>query len=150
MSRVTVVTLRAAIAEINGWLRDRGLSVRLETSGRNNYQAVDEYSVNADGSPCGSGVDRNICCGTSRECVSAAYDFWNACARKAGDAHPADSPIVVVKVGNRFSVSNAPAGCVVEVHDYDEADRIRSHEDVTWLVCDDEGNYYHRTTCQES
>ena len=83
MTRVTVVTLRASIDEINGWLKDAGLSTRLETGGRNGYQAVDEYSVLPDGSRENSGCNRNVCCGSSRECVSAAYDYWNACSRAA-------------------------------------------------------------------
>jgi hypothetical protein len=67
-------------------LEDGGYSVRLTTGGRNGYQAVDEYNVFPDGSRNGSGVNRNICCGTSRECVSAAYDYWNACSREAARA----------------------------------------------------------------
>lgn len=83
MARITVVTLRGSIAEINAWLEDGSYSVRLETGGRNGYQAVDEYSVWPDGSRNGSGVNRTVCCGSSRECVSAAYDYWNACSRAA-------------------------------------------------------------------
>jgi hypothetical protein len=76
MARVTVVTLRDSVDEINGWLEDAGSTTRLETGGRNGYQAVDEYSVLPDGSRENSGCNRNVCCGTSRECVSAAYGYW--------------------------------------------------------------------------
>jgi hypothetical protein len=86
MARVTVVTLRNTVDEVNGWLEDAGLSTRLETGGRNGYQAIDEYSVRPDGSREGSGCNRNVCCGSSRECVSAAYDYWNACSREADRA----------------------------------------------------------------
>jgi hypothetical protein len=78
MARVTIATLRDAVDEINGWLEEGGFSVRLETGGRNGYQAVDEYSVWPSGARHGSGVNYNVCCGTSRECVFAAYDQYNA------------------------------------------------------------------------
>jgi hypothetical protein len=90
MSRVTIATLRASIVTINDWLEKAGHSVRLEEGGRNGYQAVDEYSVHADGSRKGSGCNRNVCCGSSRECVAAAYDHWNACCRRADRAALAD------------------------------------------------------------
>ena len=85
MSRVTIVTLRNAVDEVNGWLEDAGLLTRLEERGRNGYQAIDEYSVRPDGSRVGSACN-NVCCGTSRECVSAAYDYWRDCSRKADRA----------------------------------------------------------------
>jgi len=83
MARVTVVTLRNVVAEINDLLEDAGLSTRLEAGGRNGYQAIDEYSVLPDGSREGSGCNRNVCCGSSRECVAAAYAYWNGCSREA-------------------------------------------------------------------
>ena len=86
MARVTVVTLRNTVDEVNGWLEDAGLSTRLETGGRNGYQAVDEYSVLPDGSREGSGCNRNVCCGSSRECRDAAYGYWNDCSREAAIA----------------------------------------------------------------
>ena len=89
MSRVTVVTLRDSVDEINGWLKDAGLFTRLETGGRNGYQAVDEYSVLPDGSRENSGCNSNVCCGSSRECVSAAYDYWNNLFRSATLVAPA-------------------------------------------------------------
>ena len=81
MSRVTVVTLRDSVDEINGWLEDAGSTTRLETGGRNGYQAVDEYSVLPDGSRENSGCNRNVCCGSSRECRDAAYGYWNDYSR---------------------------------------------------------------------
>lgn len=78
MARVTVARLREAIVEINDWLENGGFSVRLETGGRNGYQAVDEYSVWPSGRRRGSGINCNVCCGTAHECVDAAYAKYNA------------------------------------------------------------------------
>jgi hypothetical protein len=73
MAKFTVTRLRSDIEYINDCLAEFGFSVRLECGGRNGYQAVDEYSVNPDGSRCGTGVNCNICCGSPRECSDAAY-----------------------------------------------------------------------------
>jgi len=86
MSRVTVVTLRNAVAEVNGWLEDAGSTTRLETGGRNGYQAIDEYSVRPDGAREGSGCNRMVCGGSSRECRDAAYGYWNDYSREAAIA----------------------------------------------------------------
>ncbi len=86
MSRVTVVTLRNTVDEVNGWLEDAGLLTRLEERGRNGYQAIDEYSVRPDGSREGSACNYNVCSGSSRECVEAAYAYWNGCSREAAIA----------------------------------------------------------------
>jgi len=86
-SYYTIRNLREDIAKVNKWLADDNFSVRFEEQGRNGYQAVDEYSVHPDGSRNGSGVNRNICCGSSRECMTALYYAYNilvAQARKAG------------------------------------------------------------------
>ena len=72
-ARYTVSTLRSEIDKINGYLEYDGIPVRFEAGGRNGYQAVDEYSVDADCARIGSGVDRTVCCGSSRECGDAAW-----------------------------------------------------------------------------
>jgi hypothetical protein len=77
MSRFTITDLRKAIVKINGWMEDEGWPGRLEEHGRNGYQAIDEYSVDADGNRIGSGVNRNVCCGSSRECSNAAYAHYD-------------------------------------------------------------------------
>jgi len=77
MSRYTITTLRADVAKINGWAADDGLSVRLEIGGRYGYQAIDEYPVNADGEREGTCINRNVECGSSRECGFAAYKWYN-------------------------------------------------------------------------
>ena len=74
--RVTVTGLRAGIDELNCQLESDGSKIRLETGGRNGYQAVDEYSVDNDGERIGSGVNRNVCCGSSRECYDAAWTHY--------------------------------------------------------------------------
>jgi hypothetical protein len=76
MSRFTVKNLREEIAEINDLFAGDGFSIRYEVGARNGYQAVDEYSVHPDGSRNGSGVNRNICCGSSRECSDAAWTAY--------------------------------------------------------------------------
>lgn len=73
MTKFTIKNLRNDIAKINGWLEAAGCRERLIEQGRNGYQAVDEYSVNDDGSRKGTWVNCNIGCGTSRECSRAAY-----------------------------------------------------------------------------
>lgn len=76
MSRYTVTTLRDDISKVNGWLESDGSTLRLTCGGRNGYQAIDEFSVDSDGMRIGSGVNRNVCCGTSRECGLAAFEFY--------------------------------------------------------------------------
>lgn len=72
----TISCLRRNIAQINGWLESDGSTIRLIEQGRNGYQAVDEYSVDVDGNRIGSGVNRNVCCGSSRECYDAAVSHY--------------------------------------------------------------------------
>ena len=81
--RVTVKVLRDAIYDINEFFKVKGFSVRLECGGRNGYQAVDEYSVHPDGTRKGSGVDRNVCCGSSRECTHAAWERYYEIVNRA-------------------------------------------------------------------
>jgi hypothetical protein len=81
-ARFTVVDLRADLSKINGWMEEHGWSERLEEGGRNGYQAVDEYSVHPDGSRNGSGVNRNVECGSARECSIAAHNHYNAVHRR--------------------------------------------------------------------
>ncbi len=76
MARFTVRRLREDIEGLNDWLAYHGSLIRFETGGRNGYQAVDEYSVDADGARVGSGVNRNVCCGTSNECSAAAWAHY--------------------------------------------------------------------------
>ena len=80
--RFTIKSLRQAIVDINECLENDGSSIRLEEGGRNGYQAVDEYSVDADGNRLGSGVNRNVCCGSSRECACASWEHYNAERRR--------------------------------------------------------------------
>ena len=77
MANFTITDLRKDIAKINGWMEEHGWTERLVEQGRNGYQAVDEYSVDADGNRIGSGVNCNVCCGSSRECSHAAHDHYN-------------------------------------------------------------------------
>jgi len=69
----TVTDLRNTITDINYSLSTIGSKIRFETGGRNGYQAVDEYSVDDNGERIGSGVNRNVCCGSSRECSEATW-----------------------------------------------------------------------------
>jgi hypothetical protein len=67
MSRFLKADLCRAVASFNLAMANDGCSKRFEVSGRNGYQAVDEYSVDSLGDRIGSGVDRNVGCGTARE-----------------------------------------------------------------------------------
>ncbi len=80
--RYTAKALAEQIETINGWLKDAGSLIRFETGGRNGYNAVDEYSVDADGNRIGSGVNRNIGCGTPRECAEYAETAYSNEYRK--------------------------------------------------------------------
>ena len=88
MPRFTITDLRKAIVKINGWMEEHGWPERFEERGRNGYQAVDEYSVDADGNRIGSGVNRNICCGSSRECSAEVHAEYGALHRQY-DKQPA-------------------------------------------------------------
>jgi hypothetical protein len=80
--RFTIKSLRSAIEAINDCLEGDGSSIRLEERGRYGYQAVDEYSVDADGNRMGSGVNRNVCCGSSKECACASWEHYYAERRR--------------------------------------------------------------------
>ena len=82
MSRFTIMDLRRAIVKINGWMEEEGWPERFIEQGRNGYQAVDEYSVDADGNRIGSGVNRMVCGGTSRECSHAVHAEYGALHRQ--------------------------------------------------------------------
>ena len=78
----TKVNLDNDVFRYNVYLKKEGSNRRLERGGRNNYQAVDVYTVDSDGKRIGSGVDNNVCCGTSRECGEAVEQFYsNECCR---------------------------------------------------------------------
>lgn len=81
--RFTVKDLRAEIADINESFENYGVSVRFIVAGRNGYQAVDEYPVWPDGSRRGTYVNRNICCGSARECARASRDEYYTIINKA-------------------------------------------------------------------
>jgi hypothetical protein len=63
--------LESDVARLNSELADLCCLKRFEVGARNNYQAVDEFSVNENGARIGSGVDCNVACGTSREVYAA-------------------------------------------------------------------------------
>lgn len=80
---VTVKDLRNEIDKINGYLAEDNFSFRLREAGRNGYQAVDAYFVHPDGTPHEDGAVRNVCCGTSRECIEKAWTCYNISFAKA-------------------------------------------------------------------
>lgn len=67
----TMNDLCKVIAKINDALLEEGSNTLLEAAGRNGYYAIDEYIIDA------SGINRNICCGTARECSDAAWSYYN-------------------------------------------------------------------------
>lgn len=73
MSRFTITDLRSSIGLINAGLESNGALVRFVEQGRNGYQAVDEYPVNAKGERVGSHVTRMIGYGTSRGASDSAW-----------------------------------------------------------------------------
>jgi hypothetical protein len=75
--RYTKSDLGQRIEAINGWFEADGSTIRFEVGGRNGYTAVDQYSVDADGNRKGSSVDRNIGCGTPRECAEYAATAYS-------------------------------------------------------------------------
>ena len=74
MTRFTVRDLDSEVQRMNDMLRRANSPKRFERGGRNGYQAIDEYSVNPDGSRVNSGIDRTVGCGTSRECSRYAWE----------------------------------------------------------------------------
>lgn len=83
MKRITPTDLRKTVDKINEYLKTDGIPLRFEREGRNNYQAVDEYKVHADGSRDGSGCNRNIGCGTSREVIAYCWEAYGHLSRAA-------------------------------------------------------------------
>lgn len=83
--RYTPKQLREDIENLNSRLADEGSRIRFESGGRNGYQTVDQYSVDENGERIGTGVDRMICGGSSRECYDEArvvfYQELNRIAR---------------------------------------------------------------------
>lgn len=75
--RYTAKRLAERIETINGWLENDGSLIRFECGGRNGYNAVDEYSVDLNGKRIGSGCNRNVGCGTPRECVGYAEQAYS-------------------------------------------------------------------------
>jgi len=67
MGKFTRSQLEANIEDYNSSMESHGILKRFISGGRNGYQAADEYSVDENGNRIGSGVDRNVGCGTSRE-----------------------------------------------------------------------------------
>ena len=86
MARFTITDLRRDVVKINGWMEEHGWPERLEERGRNGYQAIDEYSVDAEGNRIGSGVNCNVCCGSSRECSHAAHAHYSDLHRQHATA----------------------------------------------------------------
>jgi hypothetical protein len=76
-TRYTKGDLKARVEKINRWLDELTSTIRFEVGGRNGYTAVDQYSIHADGSRIGSGCDRNVGCGTPRECAEYAEDAYS-------------------------------------------------------------------------
>lgn len=74
--RYTPKDLSNDIDELNSRLANEGALARFETGGRNGYQAVDEYAVDAQGVRQGSGCCSNVGCGTSRECYGYSMDRY--------------------------------------------------------------------------
>jgi hypothetical protein len=79
--RYTITDLRHGIDEINSWLEAAGALVRFEEHGRNGYQAVDEYPIDQNGQRVGSGVNRMVGSGTSRETYQEAHDAYQGIVR---------------------------------------------------------------------
>ena len=67
MKRFTPKQLTELVTELNQSLIDNKIKKQFECGGRNGYQAVDEYSIDDTNQRIGSGVDRNVTCGSSRE-----------------------------------------------------------------------------------
>ena len=85
--RYSVCDLREDVAIVNGWAEKSGFPARLEIGGRNGYQAIDEYSVGADGEALKPGcADRNVCCGSYEDCGFAAYRWYSNRAQEWGEA----------------------------------------------------------------
>lgn len=76
--RYTPKQLDSEVSRINGLLAEMDADTRLESHGRNGYQAVDVYPVDSRGNRIGSGINCNVCCGTSRECGDAIKHYYAA------------------------------------------------------------------------
>ena len=72
----TFKNLRSGINEINLRLESIGSTIRYVCGSYNDYKVVDEYSVD------GGGINRNVCCGSSRSCYDAAMGaYYDECHR---------------------------------------------------------------------
>jgi len=78
MARITISDLRSTIEECNQLLQERKSKIGFVNQGRNGYQAVDEIAVDKEGNRIGSGVNRNVGCGTSRECIDYVWQAYHA------------------------------------------------------------------------
>ena len=67
MSRFTRKDLDAALATINDTAAKLGSPLSLHAQSRNGYTGLDLYNA--------KGCERNITCGTPRECSAAAYEW---------------------------------------------------------------------------
>lgn len=83
--RFTVKDLEENVKHYNQIMAADGVMKRFIVSGRNGYQAADEYPVDGNGDRIGTHVDRNVGCGTSREvnayCESRHYELRLETAR---------------------------------------------------------------------
>jgi len=75
--RITTRHLNELAESLNQQLEEKGSLLRIEIGGRNGYQAADCYRVDESGKRIGSGIERNIGCGTPREvCNYCKQWFW--------------------------------------------------------------------------
>ena len=75
MARYTISDLRNDVARYNGYLEEMGSSVRFREQGRNGYQAIDEYEIQAGGS---WSCMRMVGGGTSREVLGYMAERYGA------------------------------------------------------------------------
>ncbi len=81
-TRYTAKNLAERVEQINEWLAEDNSPIRFETGGRNGYTAVDEYSVDTDGSRVNSGYNRTVGYGTPRRCAAYTNEaYGNEVAR---------------------------------------------------------------------
>jgi hypothetical protein len=74
MARYTYKALKADVQQLNIELEERKSEYRFVLGGRNGYTAIDLARTDQlDKHTC----ERNLVCGTPRECLQACYDFMN-------------------------------------------------------------------------